>query len=451
MGWSAHSENPQNRGCFAMQDNQQTLAPGLRRLSPAMLATDDIAARFGDLPLDATRGQVLAAFKRAAPYLGITPRLVHFVDLLFSWSLEQDWENGARPIVWPSNALLQEELGLGRTQVKCLIRCSIELGLITAVDSPTGKRYGHRDSRGRIVDAYGFSLAPLGVRFEEFAAAAEAAREEREARKALRRRLTIAGKAVAQLAETGQDYDVAGEDWPALVETAREIAAVGRQAETLAELEAAVTSLERRREAAESLVKDALFSVESDPTEPEYRPHITITNYLSSDYKSDTKTKNHRPHEFINDQEPNPSTRTEPCKAWQAKPQGQAARSRFDSANDELAFDTAASGIRPSHLVEISNSIEVYLGQEEATWPNLIEAAYMVRHDLGVSQHAWADACRRMGRNAAAACIALIDSKRLEIASPGGYLRAMTQKHVDGDLNLPRSFYGLRRGTKRLQ
>ena len=57
-------------------------------------------------------GQLLAAFKAAAPRLGLSPRLVHAVDWLFRFTQPQDWGRGGRPIVWPSASLQQEALGL---------------------------------------------------------------------------------------------------------------------------------------------------------------------------------------------------------------------------------------------------------------------------------------------------------------------------------------------------
>jgi replication initiation protein RepC len=86
---------------------------------------------------------------------------VHAVDWLLKFTQPQDWERGGRPIVWPSALLQQEALGLSETQAKRLNRCLIEAGLVTMKDSPNGKRYGKRDPKGRIVEAYGFDLAPL--------------------------------------------------------------------------------------------------------------------------------------------------------------------------------------------------------------------------------------------------------------------------------------------------
>jgi hypothetical protein len=106
-------------------------------------------------------GQLLAPFKAAAPRLGLSARLVHAVDWLFRFTQPQDWQEGSRPIVWPSAGTQQEALGLSPSRVKAVNRALIEAGLITMWDSPNGKRYGRRDPKGHIVEAYGFDLAPL--------------------------------------------------------------------------------------------------------------------------------------------------------------------------------------------------------------------------------------------------------------------------------------------------
>src|ERR1700678_1335695 len=89
---------------------------GFRRLTPNLLQADRAAERFDGLPEGVTvPGQVLAAFKAAAPRLGLSPRLVHAIDWLFKFTRPRDWETGARPIVWPSASLQREALGLSPT------------------------------------------------------------------------------------------------------------------------------------------------------------------------------------------------------------------------------------------------------------------------------------------------------------------------------------------------
>ena len=42
-------------------------------------------------------------------------------------------------------------------------------------DNPQGRRYGRRDDKGRIIEAYGFDLSPLAQRYDEFVKIAAAA------------------------------------------------------------------------------------------------------------------------------------------------------------------------------------------------------------------------------------------------------------------------------------
>src|SRR3954464_4451335 len=134
---------------------------GFCRLTLSLLQATRAAEGFAGLPHGVSLpGQILAAFKAAAPRLGLPTRLVHAIDWLFKFTQPQDWEAGGRPIVWPSAATQQEALGLSQSQAKALNRSLIEAGLITMKDSPNGKRYGRRDHDGRIVEAYGFDLSP---------------------------------------------------------------------------------------------------------------------------------------------------------------------------------------------------------------------------------------------------------------------------------------------------
>ena len=76
---------------------------GFRRLTPGLLKVDRAAEGFTGLPEGVTvHGQLLAAFKAAAPRLGLSTRVVHAIDWLFKFTQPQDWEQGGRPIVWPS-------------------------------------------------------------------------------------------------------------------------------------------------------------------------------------------------------------------------------------------------------------------------------------------------------------------------------------------------------------
>jgi replication initiation protein RepC len=81
----------------------------------------------------------------------------------------QDWEEGSRPIAWPSARHQAEFLGLSPARVKQLNRALFEAGVFVMRDNEQGKRYGRRDPETkRIIEAFGFDLSPLARRYHEF-------------------------------------------------------------------------------------------------------------------------------------------------------------------------------------------------------------------------------------------------------------------------------------------
>src|ERR1700761_1949891 len=92
---------------------------GFRRWSPELLRTERTAEAFAGLPEGVeVPGQLLAAFKSAAPVLGISPRLGPSGDWLFRFTQPQDWKKDSRPIVWPSARMQGDALGLEPSQMK---------------------------------------------------------------------------------------------------------------------------------------------------------------------------------------------------------------------------------------------------------------------------------------------------------------------------------------------
>jgi replication initiation protein RepC len=352
----------------AQREGFARLPTGFRRLTPGLLKADRTADGFAGLPDSVTTpGQVLAALKAAAPRLGIAPRLVHAVDWLFRFTQAQDWEEGSRPIVWPSASMQQEALGLSASQVKETNRCLIELGLVTMKDSPNGKRYGRRHEKtGRILEAYGFDLAPVAMRYAEFMRLAGEAKAERAALGRLRRRATIARKAIAQILETAQEYGFEGEEWPTLERETQALTRALRSVERVDEMETGVTSLERRQTAARERLETLLGVVDSTPKEPENRPHIY--NYKSSlDPKQDTVIA---------------------AKECSERGEGPVLQSPASGQRQRLE-KSMVHGIRPDELPRLAPKLKPYLRRPDPTWPDIVEAADWLRGDLGVSKSLW--------------------------------------------------------------
>jgi replication initiation protein RepC len=415
---------------------------GFRRLTPSLLRADRTAEAFDGLPDGVTvPGQILAAFKAAAPRLGLSPRLVHAVDWLFRFTQPQDWVKGGRPIVWPSAAMQQEALGLSESRVKMINRALIEAGVIAMRDSPNGKRYGVRDRAGRITEAYGFDLSPLAARYSEFVRLAEEARAERAEMGRLRRRATIARKGITQILETVSEYGFTGEEWAILECETWSLAKALSKVETLAQMALGIENLERRQRAARERLENLLSAVtagvseavDSDRLGPENRPH-QYTYKPTLDPRTDTVTAQEDCSSAAGAPVPNKAARERRAGPQEAKP------------TNSVRNDETVLRLSTEELVRLAPRLRPYLATPNPTWPAVVDAADWLRGELGVSKSLWGEACLAMGREEAAIAVAIVSAKPAGHfrSSPGGYFHGMVAKAKTGELNLGRTIWGLR-------
>lgn len=426
------------------QKRRSTYSPsGLRRLSPAMLTTERMGETFSGLPEKVSPCRVLAAFKAAAPALGYSPRVIHAIDWLFSFTRPQDWMISQKPIVWPSARLQQEALGLGVTQAKSLNRHLVEIGLVTMKDSPNGKRYGKRDAQGRIVEAYGFDLSPLAARLAEFQAIAERARAERETLRHLRRRATIARKGLDQVLETASAWGLIDPVWRRLAEEGRTLARALRKVESPAEMALGISSLEQKHQEARKWLESATVqvpvdtseSVNSDPLGPENRPHYY-------NYKS-----NHNPYkDTVIASEKSSSRTVRPSPVTSDQPEPPEGNKRSQASKPIRTDSGTVMRLSAEELLRLAPRLRPYVVVPTPTWPEIVDAADWLRHDLGVSKSLWGEACLTMGREQAAIALAIVSAKPVEhfTSTPGGYFNGMVGRAKAGTLDLSRTIWGLR-------
>jgi replication initiation protein RepC len=447
---------------------------GFRRLSPAMLAASKTAENFiGLSDGEGSPGGVLAAFKAAAPYLGLSPRAVHAVDWLFRFTQKQDWEPGNRPVVWPSAFMQAEALCLSLTRVKALNRYLVELGLAVMKDSPNGKRYGRRDRAGRIIEAYGFDLSPLAVRMAEFRAVAEQGRETREAIRQLRRRLSIASNGLYQIAATAAEYGLLDPAWQSQAHDAQKLARRLAKVDRLETLAFGVAQLERRQHDARERL-EVLFSrapkagsrasesVETAPKGPENGPHITSTNQILN--PSDTVIAREKSKSVLGGggnqtarDALNAGSMVQTQQVGEQRHTGQESIVSEAQGEADRAARTAPTDsgtvmkITPDELIRLAPRLKPYLAKGSPNWPEIVEAADWLRHDLEISKQLWGEACLAMGRAHAAIALAIVSTKPAGFfrGSPGGYFHGMVAKARAGDLNLSRTIWGMRSGQEK--
>ncbi len=106
--------------------------------------------------------------------------------------------------------------------------------------------------------------------------------------------------------------------------------------------------------------------------------------------------------------------------------------------------------LHPDELVRLAPRLKPYLHRPSPTWPELVDAADWLRHDLDVSKPLWGEACLAMGREQAAIALAVVSTKDTAHfrTTPGGYFHGMVAKAKAGELNLDRTLWAIRRAAQ---
>ena len=401
---------------------------GARRITLTMLSVRDRADSFAGLPPGSAKPlRLLAAFQEAEPYLGLPAHAFKLVSWLVKQTMPCDWEAGSRPIAWPSALRQQEFLCLSATQVKMLNRLLFEAGIFVIRDNEQGKRYGRRGPDGRIIEAYGFDLSPLAVRYDEFIRIAAEAKVERERMKALRKRATIARRTIRQVGEALAALGPLPPDWQRLVAETADLVVAARQTTRSEDLALVVKSLENRKAEAEQWLRDTAKPVETDPVGSENRPHTTSTNLPLNPYK-DTVIATEISSRAPAAPKPVPSVPASPVSP------------------DLPISPEKALGVTPAELVDLAPRLAQYVPHGTLTWPVVLDATDWLRGELGVSRTLWAQACQTMGRDRAALALAIVSTKPADhfSRSAGGYFAGMVRKAERGELRLERSLWALR-------
>lgn len=403
----------------------QTVSNGMgdvRRLADAQRAAARLADTYQGLPEGISKAMLLDRFERAAPRLGLGDGLVRLIRALVRVTAEQDWTGRTRPIAWPSNDTLCEELQRSRTVVQGLIREAVRAGLVHMKDSGNGKRWGYRDERGVILEAFGFDLAPLAVRWDEFADLAAARGLEQAQRRHLMRKLGEIRREIRTVCADAIHRDFDGYDWDGAVDQA-----LGRlpRSPTLAELEALHEAFSALLAAVDAAWVRARQNKDSEPRGFENRAQKEPT----SDPRSAGATYSSLRKEVVE-----PSART---PSWPVE----AGLSSVEAAISEEVIPL-------SLVLEAVPELEDFLeDRASAQWEDLVDAVGRAAPLMGINLSAMREAREAMGRNRAAIALATVLArwKDHEIrSSAGGYLRAMCERQRVGALKLLPSLYGLK-------
>lgn len=158
-----------------MTEHISTTPFGRRPMTLGMISSQLAAKKGKSETAIVHKWHVFQHIKEARQVLGATDRALAILHALLSFHPETALEAESELIVWPSNEQLMERAnGMPPTTLRRHLAVLVDCGLIIRRDSPNGKRFARKGRGGEIEQAYGFDLAPIVARAEEYKSVAEA-------------------------------------------------------------------------------------------------------------------------------------------------------------------------------------------------------------------------------------------------------------------------------------
>jgi replication initiation protein RepC len=413
-------------------NREMTTTPfGRRPMSYAMLEAQTEAKK-SDANVVADKWKLFRMITEARPLLGISDRALAVLHALLSFHKPSELDSTTNLIVFPSNRELSLRChGMAPVTLRRHLASLVEAGMIIRRDSPNGKRYVRRDQEGELKTAFGFDLLPLVVKAVEYEQLAATIRAEDLARRILREQISLHRRDIAKMILFAEEQVLEG-PWAALSERFMPLARPLLRGLDRTGLERLAACLADLRSDVEKLLELNNNSAKSTASDVQNERHIQNQN---SDSKFDLEPG------FRKDQGANGSDHLE----WTDEPDTKEILSSHQPARNTIKPPKAF----PLGLVlkACPDIIDYALGGIDS-WPDLIQTANLVRVTLGISPDAWNQAIEIFGPNEAAIVVSAILQKGETILSPGGYLRALTDKARDGSFSSGPLLMGLLRSQK---
>jgi replication initiation protein RepC len=392
-----------------MHSRQPTTPFGRRTLTLAHVAVQMAAS---GRPPDKVvhKWQIFRAICTARPRLGVSERSLAVLNALLSFHPETTLTGEDDLIVFPSNdQLCLRTHGMPPSTLRRQLSALVDAGLIVRRDSPNGKRYARKGRGGRIKLAFGFDLAPLVVRAEEFERLAEEIEAEVRAVRLAKERITLCRRDIAKMIATGIEENVPTERAGQGPASWQEVHAVFRGLVEGISRTARLEELEAAAEALSSLADDILKLLEIQ---------VKTTNTSANESQNERHKQNSNP---------NPPIELEPSLQ-----EGRAARAETNPPPTAPPEKTYPLGM----VLDACPDIGDYAKGGIANWRDFLATTSVVRPMLGISPSAWEEAQMVMGDTQAAIVLACLLQRSSAIQSAGGYLRELTRKARAGEFSL---------------
>ena len=236
--------------------------------------------------------------------------------------------------------------------------------------------------------------------------------------KGLRKRATRARRAIRQVGESLTALNTLPEVWLQFAAEVAELVKLIRPTERPDDLALIVKSLESRNSQADAWLREASQSVEISPLGLADEPHTISTN-LSFNPKDTVIAAEESSRGVVADPPPSPTV------------SGTEGKDEVLEASVDFKPFERVEKLHPGELLELAPRLAAYVDQRYPDWSDIIAAGgNALRHELGVSQALWGEACRIVGRQLAVVILAIISTKPQEhfTRGAGGYFAAMIKR-----------------------
>ncbi|MEW9307612.1 plasmid replication protein RepC [Labrys neptuniae] len=390
-----------------MQIHHATSPFGRRTLTLAQIASQAIA-KTRPTTRARPKWEIYQALCTARARLDISERSLAVLNALLTFHPETTL-SGEAIIVFPSNEQLSRRAhGMPASTLRRHLAVLVEAGLIIRRDSPNGKRYARRNRGGSIELAYGFDLAPLLARADEFMQLATEVEDAARSLKLARERITICRRDISKMIAAAQQElmhetpeKAEGQIWLDLHTLYRDLVESLPRRATLEQLETLADQLS-------ALADDILNRLELQ---------IKTAKVSTIESSNGRHIQKSDPESLI-DSEPTTS-------AAQAPKPAPASHAAMLDGSYTLGM-----------VLRACPDIVDYTRNGIGNWRDFLGATSLARSILRISPSAWEEAQTVMGEAQAAVVIACIVQRAANINSAGGYLRSLTRKAEAGQLSL---------------
>ncbi|WP_245410255.1 plasmid replication protein RepC [Falsochrobactrum shanghaiense] len=342
---------------------------------------------------------------------GLNDRCLAVLSSLLSFLPEDDMHEKNGLIVFPSNRQLSLRAhGMPESTLRRHLASLIEAGIIARKDSPTRKRYAHKDRDGGVELAFGFSFAPLLSRASEIATIADKILVDQKALKRLRDEVSVIRRDIA--ATFSDNRDACGnldEGLTDLFGQFRKVVEAIPRRTSLNELTAIRANLEAIRAELVITLNNIEIVREMSGSVAQYERHHNESlteSHFESQNNEKIELKEHSSETIV-------------------------------PVNSEKEISVAhSSSISLDQVLRTCPDICDYGRGGISSWRDLHDVSKAVSSFLGISQSAYREAVTFMGGEATSTAIAWILQKLTTISSPGGYLRSLTRKARRGEFSI---------------